>query len=231
MLSKNSSVSVLERLTQIVVEVGELDELGCLLRRLRKYSHWPAKFSTSACAFGSASMRRTCRSSTAGFFSSPWPPRRAVRRPECCSTGRTTAATPARDSLTAVRSPADASGGSCSMRKMNSGDTKILEQRQPDSGCEAVRRGTSSEQRDEGRQIVSGNRSTVGAAREARDDPFRASALLGSRHRMADENPFAARRIAWPQHIVGPGDRKRWPRLRRSRSCRRSADERAPSVA
>ena len=44
---------------------------GCLLRRLRRCSHWPAKLSTSACAFGSASMRRTCCSSTAGFCSLP----------------------------------------------------------------------------------------------------------------------------------------------------------------
>ena len=54
--------------------------------------------STSASACGSASMRRTCCSSTAGSCSAPCAgQRRAARRPECCSRGRTTAARPARD--------------------------------------------------------------------------------------------------------------------------------------
>ena len=38
---------------------------------LRSCSHWPAKFSTSALAFGSASMRRTCWASVAGSCSLP----------------------------------------------------------------------------------------------------------------------------------------------------------------
>ncbi len=37
-----------------------------MLSRLRISSHWPAKFSAIAKAFGSASMRFTCASSTDG---------------------------------------------------------------------------------------------------------------------------------------------------------------------
>ena len=48
-------------------------ESGRALRSSRSSSHWPAKLSTSASALGSASIRRTCRSSTAGSFSVPRP--------------------------------------------------------------------------------------------------------------------------------------------------------------
>ena len=37
----------------------------------RRFSHWPAKFSISAVDFGSATIRRTCFSSTAGSGSRP----------------------------------------------------------------------------------------------------------------------------------------------------------------
>ena len=39
--------------------------------RLRRYSHWSAKLVTRRRERGSASIRRTCRSSTAGLCSSP----------------------------------------------------------------------------------------------------------------------------------------------------------------
>ena len=82
-----------------VVEVRE-DDLrpAPALGRLRRNSHCPAKFLTNASDRGSASIRRTCCASTAGILELPLRrERRAARRRECCSTGRTTAATPARD--------------------------------------------------------------------------------------------------------------------------------------
>ena len=42
-----------------------------MLCTLRSCSHWPAKFATRAWAFGSASIRRTCCSSTSGSCSVP----------------------------------------------------------------------------------------------------------------------------------------------------------------
>ena len=44
---------------------------ACAFFSSRRNSHCPAKLLTSASARGSASSRRTCRSSTAGFFSCP----------------------------------------------------------------------------------------------------------------------------------------------------------------
>ena len=60
MLSNNSSVSRRNDCRRLSSKSGNRSELGCTLRRLRSCSHWPAKLSTSACDFGSASMRRTC---------------------------------------------------------------------------------------------------------------------------------------------------------------------------
>ncbi len=63
----------------------------------------PVKFATSASDRGSASMRRTCASSTAGSFSRPARRRRSARRPECCSTGRTPGARPSARSQMRIR--------------------------------------------------------------------------------------------------------------------------------
>ena len=72
MLPKNSSVSRWKRLPQVVVEVRETrassaaGSSGCAGRATGR-RNW----STSASAFGSASMRRTCCFSTAGVCSVP----------------------------------------------------------------------------------------------------------------------------------------------------------------
>ena len=77
---------------------GTASASGTTPASLPSSSHWLAKLSTSACERGSRSIRRTCCSSTAGIAAAcRAPPRPAARRPECCSTGRTTAATPGRD--------------------------------------------------------------------------------------------------------------------------------------
>ena len=61
-----------ERLPQVVVEVRiEVDQRIVRSRSARTFSHWPVKLVTNDSDFGSASIRRTCCSSTAGSFSRP----------------------------------------------------------------------------------------------------------------------------------------------------------------
>ena len=50
---------------------GKASMLGAMFFKLRRNNHCSAKLSTNAAARGSASMRRTCCSSTAGSFSFP----------------------------------------------------------------------------------------------------------------------------------------------------------------
>ena len=72
MLSKNSSVSRRKRLAQVVVEIGKQSRRpGRAPRGCAGAATGRRSWSTSASARGSASMRRTCRSSTAGCRSSP----------------------------------------------------------------------------------------------------------------------------------------------------------------
>ena len=87
-----------ERLPQVVVEVGKQPQVRARRRRdSAGTATGSAKFVVSASARGSASMRRTCCSSTAGSLQrAALGGRRAARRPGCCSTGRTTGATRAR---------------------------------------------------------------------------------------------------------------------------------------
>ena len=71
---------------------------GALTSTSRRYSHCAAKFVTIDSERGSASMRCTCCSSTSGCLQLAGRPRRsAARRPECCSTRRTTGARPVPD--------------------------------------------------------------------------------------------------------------------------------------
>ena len=96
MLPKNSSVSRRNRLPQVVVEVRETPSgRARRVRRLRRLQPLARRSSsTSASAFGSASMRRTCaREHRRSLQASLRPPASAARRPGCCSTGRTRAAT------------------------------------------------------------------------------------------------------------------------------------------
>ena len=72
MLSKNSSVSRWNACRRLSSKSGNSSELGSTLRTLRSCSHWPAKLVTSVARRGSASIRRTCCSSTAGSSSLPW---------------------------------------------------------------------------------------------------------------------------------------------------------------
>ena len=99
MLSKNSSVSSREspgagsRRSPETASGSAPTRPGCAgtATARRSWSRAPSER-------GSASIRRTCRSSTAGSRQlARAPPGRAARRRECCSRGRTTGATPARD--------------------------------------------------------------------------------------------------------------------------------------
>ena len=82
MLPKKSSVSRRNASRRSLSKSGNSSVFGAMFCRLRTCSHWPAKFSTSASAFGSASMRRTCASSTAG-----WRRRPAAARSSSASSG------------------------------------------------------------------------------------------------------------------------------------------------
>ena len=88
-----------------------------MLFRLRSYSHWPAKFSTSASDLRigqhAPHLRFEHRRLRQLALGSPAP---AARRPECCSTGRTTAAMPVRGRSSDTSSPAAALAGSRSTR-------------------------------------------------------------------------------------------------------------------
>ena len=64
--AKNSSVSRRNAWRRLSSKSGNCRASGLTAARLRRYSHWPAKLVTSASARRSASMRRTCRSSTSG---------------------------------------------------------------------------------------------------------------------------------------------------------------------
>ena len=64
--SKNIRVSVFMSSRSSGPQVGNFCGSGLMLSRFRISSHWPAKFSASADAFGSASIRFTCASSTPG---------------------------------------------------------------------------------------------------------------------------------------------------------------------
>src|SRR5688572_31896092 len=68
MVRKRSSVSCWNDRRRFSSKSGES---GLTFFSSRRNSHWPAKLLTSASARGSASKRRTWRSSVAGFFSCP----------------------------------------------------------------------------------------------------------------------------------------------------------------
>ena len=69
--SKNIRVSVFIASRSSGLQAGNFCGSGLMLSRLRISSHWPAKFSAIAKAFGSASMRLTWASSTAGAPQAP----------------------------------------------------------------------------------------------------------------------------------------------------------------
>ena len=71
MLSKNSSVSRWKAFRRLSSKSGNRFTTGSLVFSDRTFSHWPVKLVISASDFGSASMRRTCFSSTAGSLSLP----------------------------------------------------------------------------------------------------------------------------------------------------------------
>ena len=68
MLSKNSSVSRRKDWRRLSSKLGNVALSGSVVCRLRRNSHCAAKLVTSASERGSASIRRTCRSSAAGIL-------------------------------------------------------------------------------------------------------------------------------------------------------------------
>ena len=68
MCSKKSSVSRFMALRRPSLKSGYVYRSGVRAGTLRRYNHWPTKLSTSACERLSASIRRTCVSSTSGVL-------------------------------------------------------------------------------------------------------------------------------------------------------------------
>ncbi len=64
--AKNSSDSFCIASRSGSSKAGNMVESGLTADRLRSWSHWPAKFSTSAWALGSLSIRDTCLVSVSG---------------------------------------------------------------------------------------------------------------------------------------------------------------------
>ena len=98
--------------------------VGLTVSSWRRPSHCDAKFATSASAFGSASMRRTSRSSTAGSRKLAGRGRRAARaRRRDAAPQEERQARRELDVADAIDGPGGRSAGSASKRKMNSGST------------------------------------------------------------------------------------------------------------
>ena len=68
-LSKNNRISCSKALRRLSSKWNSTSGLGWCTATLRMNSHCPAKFSTSACERGSASMRFTCCCRTSGLLS------------------------------------------------------------------------------------------------------------------------------------------------------------------
>ncbi len=109
MYPKNCSVSLRNPLRMLSSKSGNISRSGTTFAsRLRSCSHWPVKFSTSASARSSSSMRCACAASTLGSRSRPAAARsssfssgmllhRKKDRREASSTSLTGCATPARN--------------------------------------------------------------------------------------------------------------------------------------
>ena len=65
-LPKNSSVSRMNACRNVSSKVGNASRSGALFSRFRSASHWSGKFFVNAFERSSASIRRTCASSTPG---------------------------------------------------------------------------------------------------------------------------------------------------------------------
>ena len=122
MLSKNSDVSCFIAWRRLSSKSGNASRSGAELFRFRRCSHCSAKLATSASERGSAEHSLHLLLEHARVSSAcPGSPASAADRPERCSRGRTTAATPARRRPADTRCRARRSAGRFSNRIRNSG--------------------------------------------------------------------------------------------------------------
>ena len=174
-------------------------------RRLRSCSHWPAKFETIAVARGSASIRFTCRSSTAGWRSSP---RRAASTSS--SSGmllhrKNDRREASSMSLIACAVPAGPVS-SCSARKMNLGLVRMLRSARLDAAVEGALLAAGLVEAEQPVDLGGRHRTAVGAACQRLDDPARAGRFLRLGPRTADEDAIPARRAAETGGVERTGD-------------------------
>ena len=219
-----------ERLPQVVVEIREQRRVrrdgSC---RLRRYSHWPAKLLTSASARGSASMRRTCCSSTAGVVQlallgqrqqlvvrnaapeEERQPRRELEIADAVGAARRDAGRLALDAEEELRARPGCAAAPISMPR--------VERRRPRG---PARRTSSSACRSS-----SVDRPPIGAPRQRRQDLSARTASSSARRRPAGEDPLGGsacrrrptRRTARRLARCRCADRTCSPANRRSRSC------------
>ena len=203
---KSSSVSRCIERRRLPSKSGES---GRRLRSSRRSSHCPAKLSTSASARGSASIRRTCRSSVPPFRSAP---RRA--RSSSSSSGMLLQRKKERREASSTSPsgnafPGATFAGSRSNLKRNCGSTstRATARRMPASNdARRAPGGVGVEQRAHLRPV--GRHGTPIRARGQRvQDLGRARGFVGRRGGRADEEPPAARRVAGPGRVEGARDR------------------------
>ena len=129
----------------------------------------------------------------------------AVPRPECCSTGRTTASRPARDRR-AIRRAGRVPAGSRSMRNRKSGEISSRSSAAWMPGIKTALAAPGLVELDQRVDIGSVGRTTVRTAGEAAEDAACARCLLRWARRLADENAPPARRVARPRAGVRTAD-------------------------
>ena len=173
----------------------------------RRYSHCAAKLVTSDSERGSASIRRTCCSSTFGSFSRPAAAASSSSssgmllqmkkdRREASSRSETRYAVPA----------ADVRGLTLDAEEELRADEQPLE-RLLDAEVEAAFFASALVERQQVPDVRLGHRAAVRAARERGKNPARTGSSSAADARPADEDAPPARRIAGAGDVVGTADR------------------------
>ena len=197
--------------------------------RLRRCSHWPAKLLDQRAR---PSDRRACAAPAAR--ARPGVSQLSLRCASCSSSSsgmllhrKNDSREASSRSLTRYGVRAASVGGSCSTRKTNLGSRACAAAR---AGCRCRRCPCCGlvvelEQRLE---VAVVDRPPVRAPRQRREDAARTRLLVRGRRRLADEDPAAARRVAWRRGVERPVTvTSRREAARSSRRCRRCCEGKA----
>ena len=185
---------------------------GVIESRLRRCSHCAAKLVTSARDRSSASIRRTCRSSTAGSCSFPrcgHVEQLVVRNAAPQEERQPRRQLEIADAIRRVRR--DARPDPARRGTGTAGLTSTRRQRHLDARVEVAVRARLPIERERALQIGVGHRPPIGPPHQRRRESvlrgrvFLVPALAGLRH----EDPAAARRVAGPLRRVRTDDRDR----------------------